>query len=240
MKKRNLWLGALAAAALFFGAQTAQAGSVADGAYVGISGGLGTAIVDATVTENEATDNQDTFSFSDGGLGMDGGSYGAFMGYGFRMASLYVGVEVDSHWSNIKIDPGDFTIVDVQSGGGGAKNVTQASADLAYTAGVSGRLGFYPNPTTLVSLGAGLVGSQFDVSWDSQKEEYWDAGARYGIGIDTQVLDGFSLRVNWSFIDYYDAEVFGIGEYVESGTSGSNVEIQPTLTVVHAGLLYTF
>merc|ERR1712000_685502 len=112
---------------------------------------------DATVTENEATTNQDTFSFSDGGLGLDGASYGGFLGYGFRMGSLYVGAEVDSNWSEIKIDPGTFTIADTASGDGcgsaqACDPVTDASADLAYTAGVSGRLGYYTSPSTLLVL----------------------------------------------------------------------------------------
>ena len=248
MKKRNSWFLGLAAAALLIGAQTVQAGSVADGAYVGISGGLGTAIVDATVTENESTSNQDTFSFADGGLGLQGESYGAFMGYGFQMDSLYVGMEVDSHWGEIKLDPGTFTIADTASGtsvantagGVAADPVSQASADLFYTGGVSGRFGIYTSPGTLVSFNAGVVGSAFDVSWDSQAEEYWDIGTRYGIGIDTAVVDGLSFRVNWSFIDYYDAEVFGLGTMTEKSGTGVKVEIQPTLTTAHMGLLYTF
>lgn len=241
MKKRDSWIAALAAAAVLVATQTAQAGSVGDGGYVGVQGGYGTAIVDATVTEREATTNQDTFSFADGGLGLDGASYGAFMGFGFRMASLYVGAELDGNWSTIKIDPGSFTIADTCSGDNcTADPVTDASAELVWTGGVSGRLGYYASPSTLISLNGGLVGSQFDVSWDSFKEEYWDVGARYGIGIDTALFDGVALRLAWNYIDYYDASVFGIGGLQETSDSGHDVEIQPSMSVAHVGLMYTF
>jgi opacity protein-like surface antigen len=241
MKKRNSWMAALAAAAVLVAAQTAQAGSVADGGYVGIQAGYGTAIVDATVTENETTTNQSQFSFSDGGLGLDGASYGAFMGFGFRMASLYVGAEIDSNWSTIKLDPGSFTIADTCNGDGCTVDpVTNASAELVFSTGVSGRLGFYPSASTLISLNGGLVGSQFDVSWDNQAEEYWDVGTRYGIGIDTTLFDGVALRLAWNYTDYYDASVFAIGSTQETSDSGHDVEIQPSMSVAHVGLMYTF
>ena len=244
MKKRNSWFLGLSAAALLIGAQTVQAGSVADGAYVGISGGLGTAIVDATVTENESTSNQDTFSFADGGLGLQGESYGAFMGYGFQMDSLYVGMEVDSHWGEIKLDPGTFTIADTGSGACATAQacdpVSAASAELAFTAGVTGRLGIYTSPGTLVTLNGGLVGSQFDVMWNNEAEEYWDVGTRYGIGIDTVLVDGVSLRLNWHYVDFYDASVFGIGAVQEKSGSGMDVVIEPSMSVAHLGLMYTF
>ena len=240
MKKGNSWFFGLAAAAVLVGAQTAQA-APADGAYIGAHGGFGTAIVDATVTENETTTNQSSFSFSDGGLGMDGGSFGAFMGYGFRMDSLYVGMEVDSSWSEIQIDPGTFTVADTASGDGAvADPVTAASAELAFTGGVSGRLGFYTSPGTLVSLSGGLVGSQFDVMWDNQAEEYWDVGTRYGVGIDTTLFDGVSLRLNWHYVDFYDASVFGIGSNNEKTGTGMDVVIEPSMSVAHLGLMYTF
>ena len=95
-------------------------------------------------------------------------------------------------------------------------------------------------PLLWLALTAGVVGSQFDVSWDGQAEEYWDVGTRYGVGIDTALFDGVSLRLNWSVIDYYDAEVFGIGSVTESGNSGHNVKIEPSMSVAHLGLLYTF
>ena len=243
MKKRNSWVLILAAGVLFVSTQAAQA-APADGAYVGVQGGFGTAIVDATVTELESTSNQSSFSFSDGGLGMDGGSYGAFMGFGFRMSSLYVGAEVDGNWSDIKIDPGAFTIADTGSGACGTPQacdpVSAASAELAFTAGVTGRLGIYTSPGTLVTLNGGLVGSQFDVMWDNAAEEYWDVGTRYGIGIDTVLVDGVSLRLNWHYVDFYDASVFGIGAVQEKSGSGMDVVIEPSMSVAHLGLMYTF
>ncbi len=243
MKKKSSWIFGLAAAAVLVGAQTVKA-APGDGGYLGVQGGFGTAIVDATVTENETTTNQSSFSFSDGGLGMDGGSYGAFMGFGFRMSSLYVGAEVDGNWSDIKIDPGAFTIADTGSGECGTPQacdpVSAASAELAFTAGVTGRLGIYTSPGTLVTLNGGLVGSQFDVMWDNAAEEYWDVGTRYGIGIDTVLVDGVSLRLNWHYVDFYDASVFGIGAVQEKSGSGMDVVIEPSMSVAHLGLMYTF
>ena len=246
MKKRNTWFFGLAAAALLVGAQTVQAGSVADGAYLGVKGGFGTSIVDASVTANRTTTDANGFSFADGGLGLDGASYGAFMGYGFRMSSLYAGFEVGGHWSNMKLDPGTFTIKNVgtstnatAAAQSGNNAVSQASAELAFTGSVAGRLGYYLNPSTLFVLNGGLVGSQFDVSWDGQAEEYWDPGTAYGVGIESTVFDGVAVRLNWQFVDYYDAEVFGIGSFNERPGTMS-VEIQPTMNVAHLGLIYTF
>ena len=243
MKKRNSWVVTLAAAALFVGTQTAQAGTVSDGAYVGINGGFGTAVIDASTSTNRdalGANAVDTINISDGGIGMDGGSYGAFMGYGFRMGSLYVGAEVDGHWSDMKFDPGTIS---VQEGGASTqtleRTVTSADAELQFTAGVSGRLGYYVNKSTLFSLSGGLVGSQFDVNWGGMAEEYWDPGARYGVALESALFDGVAVRLDWSVIDYYNAEVFGIGSVTEKANNMS-IEIQPTMSVAHLGLLYTF
>ncbi len=239
MKKKNSWFfGLLVAAALLVGAQTVQA-APADGAYIGVEGGFGTAIVDAQTSTNKTVTDTTAYTFSEGGIGMDGGSWGAFMGYGFRMGSLYVGAEVTSHFQSIEFDPGAFTIKQHDSDGGFENTITSGSAELAFTGGVSGRVGYYLNPSTLFVLDAGLVGSQFDVKWDGQSEEYWDPGTAYGVGIESTLFDGVAVRLNWSFVDYYNAEVFGIGENVERPGTVS-VEIQPTMNVAHLGLIYTF
>ena len=234
---------ALAAVVLLLAAQTAQAGSsVGDGAYVGIEAGFGASVVGAQTTDNdgEGVDDQ-TFDFTTGGLGMDGASYGAFMGYGFRMGSFYAGAEVDGHWSDMKFDPGTISVQEGGGGGSGSitRTVTSASAELEFTGGVAGRLGYYVNPSTLFSLNGGLVGSQFDVSWGGQAEEYWDPGARYGVALESSLFDGIAVRLDWSITDYYNAEVFGIGSVVE-GPGSVSVEIQPTMSVAHLGLVYTF
>ena len=243
MKKGNFWSVALAVALLLVGTQMAQAGSVGDGAYVGGSGGFGTAVIDASSSSNHTSSGAnavDNFNLTDGGIGMDGASYGAFMGYGFRMGSLFVGAEVDGHWSDMKFDPGTISVQEGGAGSGSAtRTVTSASAELAFTAGVAGRLGYYVNPTTLFSVNGGLVGSQFDVSWGSQAEEYWDPGARYGVALESTLFDGVAVRLDWSITDYYNAEVFGIGSVTEK-PGNLSVEIQPTMSVAHLGLVYTF
>ncbi len=244
MKKWNSWVGVLAAGFLAVSAQVAQAGTVADGAYVGIQGGYGAAIVDAQMSDNDgaggAGNGTQDWSFSEGGIGLDGGSYGAFMGYGFRMSSLYVGMDVAANWSDMEFDPGAFTVrtgnTDADSGNDA---VSQASAKLAFNGTVSGRLGYYMNPSTLFSLSGGLSGGMFEVSWDNQKEEYWDPGITYGVAMESALFDGVALRFSWNITDYYDAEVFGIGEVTEKPGNVS-VEIQPTMSVAHLGLMYTF
>ena len=177
---------------------------------------------------------------------MDGGSYGAFMGYGFRMGPFYAGTEVSSNWSDMAFNPGTISVkaFDATEKGTADETVTGGEASLEYTAGVSGRLGYYLNPATLFVLNGGLSGSQFDVRWGNAgerggSEEYWDPGVSYGVGIESTVFDGVAVRLNWTFTDYYDAEVFGIGSIVEHGGNVS-VEIQPTMSVAHLGLLYTF
>ena len=244
MKKRNSWVVMLAAGLLFVGTQTVQAGSsaVGDGGYVGVNGGFGTAIVASSATLNRTNSSQATtgWDIADGGIGMDGASYGAFMGYGFRMGSFYAGAEVDGHWSDMKFDPGAISVRDGSGGGKVTKRtVTSASAELEFTGGVAGRLGYYVNPSTLFSLNGGLVGSQFDVSWGGQAEEYWDPGARYGVALESSLFDGIAVRLDWSITDYYNAEVFGLGHMTEK-PSGLSVEIQPTMSVAHLGLVYTF
>jgi hypothetical protein len=117
--------------------------------------------------------------------------------------------------------------------------VTSASAELQFTAGVSGRLGYYVNRSTLFSVSGGLVGSQFDVTWGGQGEEYWDPGARYGVALESALFDGIAVRLDWNITDYYDAEVFGIGGVSEK-PGNMSVEIQPTMSVAHLGLVYTF
>jgi opacity protein-like surface antigen len=241
MRKRNSWIAALAAAAVLIAVQTAQAGSVADGAYIGIQGGYGAAVVDASTTNNGDGKGK-AYSFQEGGIGMDGGSFGAFMGYGFRMGALYVGAEVSSNWSEMEFDPGQIKIdLDRSPGVNKSENneVTGGSAKLAYTGTVSGRFGYYVNPSTLFSLSGGLSGSQFDVKWGGYAEEYWDPGVTYGVGLESNVADGLAVRISWNITDYYDAEVFGIGSITESSGDVS-VEIQPTMSVAHLGLLYTF
>ena len=245
MKKRNSWVVMLAAGLLFVGTQTVQAGSsaVGDGGYVGVNGGFGTAIVSSSGSMNHTNVGAAVagWDIADGGIGMDGASYGAFMGYGFRMGSFYAGAEVDGHWSDMKFDPGTISVQEGGGGGSGSitRTVTSASAELEFTGGVAGRLGYYVNPSTLFSLNGGLVGSQFDVSWGGTAEEYWDPGARYGVALESSLFDGIAVRLDWSITDYYNAEVFGIGSVVEKPGSVS-VEIQPTMSVAHLGLVYTF
>ena len=247
MKKWDSWVGVLAAGFLAVSAQVVQAGTVADGAYVGIQGGYGAAIVDAQMSDNDgaggAGNGTQDWSFSEGGIGLDGGSYGAFMGYGFRMGSFYAGAEVNSNWSSLEFDPGTITVdpddFAGDNNGTGGSTITSASAELEYTAGVSGRLGFYINPSTLFVLNGGLSGSQFEVAWGKNSESYWDPGTSYGLGIESTLFDGVAVRLNWTYTDYYDAEVFGIGSITEKPGNVS-VEIQPTMSVAHLGLMYTF
>ena len=243
MKKGNSWIAAVVVALFFVGAQTAKAGSVADGMYVGANGGFGTAIVQATGTlgHTNASAAVAGWDIADGGIGMDGASYGAFMGYGFRMGSLYVGAEVDGHWSDMKFDPGTISVQEGGGGGSGSagRTVTSANAELEFTAGVAGRLGYYLNPTTLLSISGGMVGSMFEVNWGGTAEEYWDPGSRYGIALESAVFDSVAVRLDWTIVDYYNAEVFGLGHITDS-PGGFSVEIQPTMSVAHLGLLYTF
>jgi len=237
---------ALAAVALLLAAQTAQAGSsVGDGAYVGIEAGFGASVVGAQTTDNdgEGVDDQ-TFDFTTGGLGMDGASYGAFMGYGFRMDRLYVGMEVSGRWTDWDIDPTGFSIEYTErcagvAGSCGETNITDAKASHVFNGSTTGRLGWYLNPDTLFALSGGLTGGMFEVSWDGNQEEYWDPGITYGVGMESTIADGLAVRVSWNVVDYYDAEVFGIGGIQEHGGNVS-VAIEPSLSVAHLGLMYTF
>ncbi len=245
MKKRNSVVVALVAAALFVGAQTAQAGSVADGAYVGVEGGFGATVVGAKTTDNDgAGQDAQAFGITNGGLGLDGASYGAFMGYGFRMSSLYIGMEANGRWTDMELEPDSFTVqirndVAGVAGTGADNTVTNAKASAEFNGSVTGRLGYYINPNTLFTVNGGLTGGMFEVSWDGQSEEYWDPGTTYGVGMESTLFDGIAVRVSWNVVDYYNAEVFGLGTMTEKPGNVS-VEIQPSLSVAHLGLMYTF
>ncbi|SVB93196.1 uncharacterized protein METZ01_LOCUS246050, partial [marine metagenome] len=123
---------------------------------------------------------------------------------------------------------------------------TVVRAEKKWTGGMSGRLGFYVNPTTLFALRGGVLVSKFDVAYGTVfSETFYGGGASVGASLEstlTAVDPNLNLRIGAIYTDYLTAPVSGIGTMTETGEAGSttNSEITGSGLSARIGLTYSF
>ena len=214
------------------------------GAFVGHSAGHVSAKVAATEVEGQATAaTTNTLEITDGGIALNGIEGGGWIGYGYKMGDLYVGFEGDFAGGG-----GEFKITsdkalattndDTQ-----ALDLTEVSAEMKWSGGASGRIGYYVNQDTLFAVRAGISAAKFDVKWADENESFYGGGPAFGASLQSRLsaLDpNLSLKLAASYVDYLTAPVSGIGNLVADSDGSTNAEASGAAYNVRLGLTYSF
>jgi hypothetical protein len=217
------------------------------GAFMGHSGGHVNAKV--KTTDTGANDNGDnTIEIKDGGIGLSGIEGGGYLGYGYKMGSLYTGFEWDMAGGGAKFEITSANSLRIQSGADSTPTtddvLSAVTAETKWTTGGGGRLGYYVNADTLLSFKGGIAVSKFDVKWAGSSESYYAGGPRLGAALESRLADvdpNLSVRLSWDYTDYLTAPVSGIGSEV-SGSNGNTIdsEVSGAMYQARIGLQYSF
>lgn len=187
-----------------------------NGPYVGVQGGYESFNIDSTFTGAGALAG-DSAKATFGGDGLNGG---AFAGYGVRIDSLYIGGELEAGLGGASSD-NKVTI--------GASNF-EANVDHKYDLGASIRAGFLPTPNTLLYGRAGVADSKFDPN--GSVKDFSLTGLRLGLGSETALGNGFSVRGDWVYTDYKSKNL--------SDANGDTFQFSPTSNTFRVGVAYNF
>ena len=212
------------------------------GAFVGHSAGHVSAKVAATEVEGQATAaTTNTLEITDGGIALNGIEGGGWIGYGYKMGDLYVGFEGDFAGGG-----GEFKITsdkalattndDTQ-----ALDLTEVSAEMKWSGGASGRIGYYVNQDTLFAVRAGISAAKFEVKWASVSENFYGGGPRFGAAMESRVsgIDpNLSVKLAANYVDYMTAPISGIG--TTSVANATNSEVSGAAYNVRLGVQYSF
>ena len=231
---------AFVAALALLGAPTVQA-APGEGAYIGAFAGHGASLVSGKVVSTKVGSGGDagTFDLAEGGFGLEGFQYGAWVGYGLRMGQLYGGIEVDYMGSEEEFKLSSTVAVELEEG----TTVTEVRAQKNYTWGPAFRVGYYVNKDTLFSIKGGVVATEFDVKIAGyQNDTYTGFGPRYGASMETALFENLGLRIEYVVTDYLTAPVSGIGSdnldnYVETP---NDIEVTGMDFSGRIGLTYNF
>jgi len=218
------------------------------GAFVGHSGGHVAAKVVADDGVGDSNTGSTTIDIVDGGIGLAGIEGGGYLGYGYKMGSLYVGFEWDMAGGGGKFEITSDSALRIQSGADSTPTtddvLSKVSAETQWTTGGGGRIGYYVNPDTLLTVKGGIAASKFDVKWANSSGTYYAGGPRIGASVESRLADvdpNLSLRVSWDYTDYLTSPVSGIGNEV-SGSNGDSINSEVTGAMYQAriGLQYSF
>ncbi len=130
-----------------------------------------------------------------------GGAAHVFAGYGINFGKLYGGVEADF---------GIYGVDDKTSFNNGT--FYGSSSDIKYMWGISGRLGYYITPTSLLYGRIGAVSGAFQYNGSSISDgeiifpgnyrRDRRSGFLYGIGLESALNDMFSVRIEGAQINF--------------------------------------
>jgi len=218
------------------------------GAFVGHSGGHVQAKVVADNGTGDSNTGDTTVDIEDGGIGLAGIEGGGYAGYGYKMGDFYAGFEWDYAAGGGQFEITSSAALRIQSGAdatAGTDDVlSKVTAETKFTTGGGGRIGYYLNPDTLLSVRGGIAASKFDVTWANSSESYYAGGPRIGASLESRVaaLDpNLSVRLSWDYTDYLTSPVSGIGSEI-SGSNGNKIDSEVTGATYQArlGLQYSF
>ena len=255
MKKVKLIIAGVAMLGLVSSSSVyADAFAPGEGLYIGAFMGHSAGHVNAKVKTNNDGNASNTSADSitteivDGGVGLEGIEGGGYIGYGYKMGSLYIGFEADfaGGGAEFKItSDGDvqFTRNEDEDGANVADSTyRQIDVETKWTSGGGARIGYYVSPTTLLSIKGGIAASEFEAALGSITETYYAGGPRLGAAIESALVDvdpNLSVRLAWDYTDYMTAPVSGIGT-VTDGAGGADAEVSGAMYNAHIGLQYSF
>jgi len=225
-----------------------------EGLYLGVFGGAGMGMVQPKVTSaaaravgTESGDGaSDTFEAAEGGLGLEGFEGGVWVGYGYKMGDLYAGLEGEWAGGDVEFKLTAANGIVVDDGENDQDNDTnndikEISATKKFTGGMFGRVGYYVNPSTLLSLKAGVLVSKFDVVYGTQTESYYGGGPAFGASLQSTVeaIDpNLSVRMEGVYTDFLTvAANMGIGSMESNHYDG---EVTGSALTARLGLSYSF
>jgi len=186
------------------------------------------------------------FEATEGGLGLEGTEGGVWLGYGYKMGDLYAGLEGEWAGGDVEIKLTSDTALVIDDGTNDqdddTNEITSASAKKDWTGGAFGRLGYYVNPSTLLSFKAGVLVSKFDVDWGTLSEEFYGGGPAFGADLTSTVTaidPNLSVRIGAVYTDFLtvDANV-GLGGDTYGGTTNS--EVTGSALSARIGIQYSF
>ncbi|UNM06631.1 MAG: porin family protein [Holosporaceae bacterium] len=168
--------------------------TIGTGFYVGAKGSSVSG-ENKTHTDVNATYTTDLFSNNFGGAAH------VFAGYGINFGKLYGGVEADF---------GIYGVDDKTSFNNGT--FYNSSSDIKYMWGVSGRVGYYITPTSLLYGRFGAVSGAFQYNGSSTSDgeiifpnnyrRDRRAGFLYGVGLESALNDMFTVRIEGAQINF--------------------------------------
>jgi len=264
MKKVKLIIAAVLALGLVSSSAVYADGfAPGEGLYVGAFAGSATGIVqpkvvtDETATSNlRARDVGGTFEATEGGFGLQGIEGGALVGYGYKMGDLYAGLEGEMAWGDVEFEltsTAEIVLTSHNNGGVADANGTQkytvpagtiVSVEKEWTGGAFGRLGYYVNPTTLLSFRGGVLVSEFDVAYGTAfSETFYGGGPSFGASLESTVAaidPNLNIRIGAVYTDYLTAPVSGIGNMINDAGHGTNSEVTGSSLSARMGLTYSF
>jgi len=214
------------------------------GAYFGHTAGHLAAKVSTEDAGAPGTGLISTHELTEGGVGLSGTEGGGYMGYGYKMGDLYIGVEGGYAWGGAKFEATSTKDIEVSASGDDTNDYTfnKVSAEAQYTANLGGRIGLYLNADSLLTLGGGVTASEFDATWGAFSETYYAGGPRFSAAIDSRLsaIDpNLSVRIEAHFTDYMTASVNAIG--TSQGRDGMNdSEVSGQAYGSRIGLQYSF
>jgi len=262
MKKVKLIIAAVAMMGLVSGSiASADSFAPGEGFYVGAFVGVGTGMVQPTVSTTAQTTTVGTaglggsrkggvFEAEQGGLGLEGFEGGGMIGYGYKMGDLYAGLEGEMAGGDVEFTLVSSTpITGVGLNKDGESGISEISATKDWTGGMFGRLGYYVNQDTLFSLRGGVLVSQFDVMFGTDTtEEFYAGGPAFGADLSSRITavdPGLSVRMGLVYTDFLTSPISGIGDgsmnNVQGGGSQSHdSEITGSALSARVGLQYSF
>ncbi len=187
---RKLILAASTALTLAALSGAAQAQSLGfDGFYAGIAaGGVASTIeLDNTVPG---------FGRNSTDIGLKGVTGGAFLGYGFKMTNVYIGIEGEYDVSNAEHRTTSFGFnVDV--------NREQALGGAA-------RLGYFFGRDTMLYGKVGYSYAQFEVESLGFRERKWNGGLKVGGGMEHAITPNVLARIGYD-VDFTEVKLPAAG-----------------------------
>jgi len=254
MKKIKLIIAAVAMLSLVSGSAAYADGFAAgEGLYVGGFAGFAAGVAQPKVTSSAAQteDTSGTFEAAEGGLGLMGFEGGVNFGYGYKMGDFYAGLEGESAWGDVEFKLTSSVGINIgssilNSNTAANDGITEVTAKKDWTSGAFGRVGYYLNPSSLLSFRGGILASKFDVSYNgnqSQSETYYAGGPSFGVDLSSNVaaLDpNLSVRIGAVYTKFLTAPISGIGTNVGSGDSFHDSEITGEALSARVGMQYSF
>mgnify|MGYP003960046705 CR=1 FL=1 len=219
------------------------------GAFVGHSAGHVSAKVEGTdystntgVAQNAARATN-TIEITDGGLALNGVEGGGWIGYGYKMGDLYVGFEGDFAGGGGKFKITSDKALATTNGDVQSLDLSEVSAEMKWSGGASGRIGYYINDDTLFALRAGISAAKFDAKWADESETFYGGGPAFGASLQSRIsaIDpNLSIKLAANYVDYMTAPVSGIGNVDQDSDGSTNSEVSGAAYNARLGIVYSF